>query len=301
MATFQIENYLSSYSQNLAKSIVKSSILNCTPSSPPKLSANPSFDTLDTESSCTYDPDSGPSSARYRQHSPERSGVLPVIRDCPSEDEMNENFETQSPVMRDMKSMNASPTRIESRKPSDRSTVSMSDDQSVSGFLADEEDLNGLSMRGGMDFPEDVIYEKYTKRGWLYKKSSNIFLGWQRRYFEIKHFKIYYSKNEEKLRNKTNVRCVNLQAYECSLIEHKGTQITIKIEGVKSRLKLKANNVTEAKEWNDFFCELFKFVRENRREVDQFFIERTNTILKSDTITEKEFLAQCQSGDILLF
>jgi len=145
------------------------------------------------------------------------------------------------------------------------------------------------------------VFQKYSRQGYLLKKSTNVFVGWQKRFFEIRGFKIYYSKSLEMLHQRKEVRCINLFVNPCQLTEIKGQTFQIAIEGVKKKLKLKASSQAEAKLWTDFFQDLFKFVTENQARASKYITAKREKLLKIDMLTEEEFLEKVETGDLLLF
>jgi hypothetical protein len=301
MSLVQVENYLTAFSHTLSKKLISKAIARVEPQITEEIEESKLDETLENCINEALETDANSAHNQKQPFNTEMS-FLPTIRDYDSEDERNEQF--------DLKQLNLLKPRAQTdllpRYLSVTDTALMSgtsfntEDISISQGFDDDDYSENSTIRSKGDVNDEIYFQKYKKQGWLSKKSSNFFIGWQKRYLEVKDFKIYYSKSDQTLKTKSHVRCINLQAVECEIHEHKGQMFSIGIEGIKSKLKLKAASVQEANEWVIFFKELFQFMKDNHLEASKYFIQSRKKILKSDVMTEEEFLKECQNGDILL-
>ena len=72
------------------------------------------------------------------------------------------------------------------------------------------------------------------------------------------------------------------------------------VGGSNAVVMLRGNSVEEANEWVRFFAELFKFAKQSYH-TEQKYIPSMETLNKPDILFEEEFLAEAETGDILLF
>jgi hypothetical protein len=122
---------------------------------------------------------------------------------------------------------------------------------------------------------------------------------------------MYYSKSEQKFNEKSHIRCISLIASQCQIQvslskfinfqDVKDKIFSIKMDGIKQPLKLKAETVKEAKDWVAFFNNLFEGIDHNNHENSKFIVEHRDKIVKGDLILEEEFMKEANTGDILLF
>jgi len=116
----------------------------------------------------------------------------------------------------------------------------------------------------------ELSFEMNEKKGYLSIKSSNLFFKWQKHYFELEPFKIFWGPSKESLASKTDVRCINLLVNDCKITEIHGQEFNVSIEGLESVLKLKAASKAECKEWVDFLNEFFQLAKEHRSEANTY-------------------------------
>jgi len=147
---------------------------------------------------------------------------------------------------------------------------------------------------------EDFASRLY-KQGCLWKKSSKLLVGWQKRYFEVKPYKISYASSPEMLQSRQQVRSINLLVHLCELIEIKENTFTIKIEGIDNNLKLRCETFQETMEWVDFLKEFFRYAKEHCYKNGKYFRQQRKTLVKSDMFTEEDFLKEADTGDLLFF
>jgi len=145
----------------------------------------------------------------------------------------------------------------------------------------------------------ELSFEMYEKKGYLSIKSSNLFFKWQKHYFELEPFKIFWGLSKESLASKTDVRCINLLVNDCRITEIHGQEFNVSIEGLESVLKLKAASKAECKEWVDFLNEFFQLAKEHRSET-QTYTRTVENLFRPDVILEEEFLESVDTGDLLL-
>lgn len=182
-------------------------------------------------------------------------------------------------------------------------TVDNRNEQSISKIFEKRDDFSESSMFPFSMLGEspEMLSQKYTREGYLYKKSSSMLLGWQKRYFEVRGFKIYYSKTIEMLRARKEVRCINLFVNPCEVTDIKGQTFQISVDGVKKKLWLKATSLAEAKIWVEFLQSVFKFIKDHQAQASKYITAKRERLLKIDVLTEEEFLDKVETGDLLLF
>jgi hypothetical protein len=72
---------------------------------------------------------------------------------------------------------------------------------------------------------------------------------------------------------------VNSKIFVLKFQEQKGKYFSLEIEGIRTKLRLKASSIQEANEWVSFFKEMFQAAKDFKEE-NSHIIEKRDTILK---------------------
>jgi len=148
---------------------------------------------------------------------------------------------------------------------------------------------------------EDLLFlNSVKKEGWLYKKTSSIFLGWQKRFVKLSFPRIYYAKSWDEFISKRKLRCINLLVQKIAITEENGIYFNLSIAGAKRKLILKAENITECHEWKQCIQSMINYANATVTPGLYKYLPGERP-WDMDQITEAEFLKNCKNGDILLF
>jgi hypothetical protein len=139
------------------------------------------------------------------------------------------------------------------------------------------------------DKPQDLS-------GYLHKWSPALFSGWQERYFKLENKKIKWFKNDFV---KIPQGVLNFDHFECTLEEVAKDQCCFNLLLTGNRnFQFKANTPEVANAWKK---ELNRHIKASEGFLRKKSAKDLKKPWKFDNMSEAQFLAQADTGDILLF
>jgi hypothetical protein len=142
-----------------------------------------------------------------------------------------------------------------------------------------------------------VTYNLPSRTGWLQKKSPKFLIGWQWRYFELNHKKLYYFKNTvgRKPKGVINFDLVNVEVVDVK----DSNEFVIAPVGCKRRFRIRAESVVAKRAWLSDLEDHLVLSEGRSRRPDR--IVSMKEWWRTDRISELQFSTVADTGDILLF
>lgn len=146
---------------------------------------------------------------------------------------------------------------------------------------------------------EDNWSELTLKSGYLMKKGTSLFVGWQKRYFTLSNKRLCYFREERDLIPSGSFNFEKIWAY---IIVSPDDRVCFSmfIEGIKREFKLKAESAQQRDEWTRAINQHIEAAKKTMSK-DVSLIKEKNFWKKWEKITTEKFAEEADSGDILLF
>lgn len=140
--------------------------------------------------------------------------------------------------------------------------------------------------------------ELETKVGFLLKKSPSLFGQWQKRFFMLKDRRLKWYLAKKNRSSMVQRGVINFDEFTCRVQMKSGSCISISIEGQKRTFLIRAESGAEAKEW--LFC-LNRHLLASSGFSSVISANKLRKPWKFENISERQFIEEADTGDLLLF